>query len=172
MSKSTSKRSGPEMVNHPFEKWEKTKDVIDQLIDIILNYRQSGHPGGSRSKVYILLPALLSGVMRWDIRDPGRRFADRFVLGAGHTIPLVYCTLAVLNEALRIKHGQTGDSRYLVRDAEHRALYWEHLLGFRHRGGLSGHCKALHSISAVRSVVSSPAEAALRAAFTSFACRL
>jgi transketolase len=47
----------------------------------------------------------------------------------------------VLNEALRIKHRQTGDSRYLVRDAEDKALYWEHLLGFRHRGGLSGHAE-------------------------------
>ena len=141
MNSRTSKSSGAAATNHQFDRWEKTKDLIDQLIDVILNYRQSGHPGGSRSKVYILLPTLLSGVMRWDIRDPGRRFADRFVLGAGHTIPLVYCTLAVLNEALRIKHAQTGDPRYLVRDAENRALYWEHLLGFRHRGGLSGHAE-------------------------------
>jgi transketolase len=126
---------------HPFIHWEKTKDLIDQLIDVILNYRQSGHPGGSRSKVHILLATLLSGAMRWDIRDPGRRFADRFVLGAGHTIPLIYCTLAVLNEALRLKHQQTGDERYRISDAENRALYWEHLLGFRHRGGLSGHAE-------------------------------
>src|SRR5512143_262320 len=94
-----------------FEYWEKTKDLIDQLIDIILNYRQSGHPGGSRSKVHMLLTTLLSGVMRWDIRHPEKRFGDRFVLSAGHTIPLIYCTLAVLNEALRIKHRQTGDPR-------------------------------------------------------------
>ena len=134
MNSRTSKSSSAAATNHQFGQWEKTKDLIDQLIDIILNSRQSGHPGGSRSKVYVLLATLLSGVMRWDIRDPGRRFADRFVLGAGHTIPLVYCTLAVLNEALRIKHAQTGDPRYLVRDAEHRALTWEHLLGFRHRG--------------------------------------
>ena len=141
MNNSTSKNGKIAALEHSFAHWEKTKDLIDQLIDIILNYRQSGHPGGSRSKVHILLATLLSGVMRWDIRDPGRRFADRFVLGAGHTIPLVYCTLAVLNEALRIKHQQTGDSRYQVRDGEDKALYWEHLLGFRHRGGLSGHAE-------------------------------
>ena len=41
-----------------------------------------------------------------------RRFADRFVLSAGHTVPLVYGSLAVLNEALRIKHERTGDERY------------------------------------------------------------
>ena len=124
-----------------FDQWEKTKDIIDQLIDIILNYRQSGHPGGSRSKLHVLLATLLSGVMRWDIRHPEKRFGDRFVLGAGHTIPLVYCTLSVLNEAMRVKYQQTGDERYAIPNPEERALYWEDLLGFRRRGGLSGHAE-------------------------------
>jgi transketolase len=124
-----------------FAHWEKTKDLIDQLLDIILNYRQSGHPGGSRSKVHILLATMLSGVMRWDIRHPEKRFADRFVLGAGHTIPLVYCTLAVLNEALRIKLAQTGDARYAIPGGAERTLFWEALPGFRRRGGLSGHAE-------------------------------
>jgi transketolase len=124
-----------------FAYWEKTKDLIDQLLDIILNYRQSGHPGGSRSKVHILVTTLLGGAMRWDIRNPEKRFGDRFVLGAGHTIPLIYCTLAVLNEALRIKYTQTGDSRYAIPGGAERTLLWEDLLGFRHRGGLSGHAE-------------------------------
>jgi transketolase len=130
-----------EALNQDFDYWEKTKDVINQLIDIILNYRQSGHPGGSRSKVHILLATLLSGVMRWDIRHPEKRFADRFILGAGHTIPMVYCTLAVFNEALRIKYQQTGDQRYANPQPEDRILYWEDLLAFRRRGGLSGHAE-------------------------------
>jgi len=129
-----------ELTGH-FDHWEKTKDLIDQLIDLILNYRQSGHPGGSRSKVYPLITLLLSGVMRWDIRHPEKRFGDRFILGAGHTIPLLYTTLAVFNEALRIKYQQTGDERYLVPNADERALYWEDLLDFRRRGGLSGHAE-------------------------------
>ena len=53
-----------------FQHWEKIKDVIDQLLDIMLDYRQSGHPGGSRSKVHVLVVTLLSGLMRWDIRHP------------------------------------------------------------------------------------------------------
>ncbi len=130
-----------EALNQDFEYWEKTKDIINQLIDIILNYRQSGHPGGSRSKVHVLLATLLSGVMRWDIRHPEKRFADRFILGAGHTIPMVYCTLAVFNEALRIKYQQTGDQRYANPQPEDRILYWEDLLAFRRRGGLSGHAE-------------------------------
>ncbi len=129
-----------ELAQH-FEAWEKTKDLIDQLIDIILNYRQSGHPGGSRSKVHALLVTLLGGGMRWDIRHPEKRFGDRFVLVGGHTIPLIYTTLALLNEALRLKYQQTGDKRYQVAKAEQRALTWEDLLNFRHRGGLSGHAE-------------------------------
>ncbi len=124
-----------------FVHWEKTKDLVDQLIDIVLNYRQSGHPGGSRSKVHLLLATLLSGAMRWDIRHPEKRFADRFVLACGHTAPLVYCTLAVLNEAMRRKWSQTGDSRYEVPDGFSTALTWEDLLRFRRRGGLSGHAE-------------------------------
>ncbi len=122
-----------------FPHWEKTKDLIDQNIDLMLNYRQSGHPGGSRSKVHTLLVTLLSGAMRWDIRHPEKRYGDRFVLVAGHTIPLIYATLAVFNEAMRIKYEQTGDKRYYVRPD--RAVYWQDLLGFRRNGGLSGHAE-------------------------------
>ncbi len=122
-----------------FPYWEKTKDLIDNLLDIMLNYRQSGHPGGSRSKVHALLTLLLSGAMRWDIRAPEKRFADRFVLVAGHTVPLVYCTMAVLDEALRIKFEQTGDPRYHLRPE--RAVFWEDLLGFRRWHGLPGHAE-------------------------------
>ena len=95
-----------------FPFWEITKDLIDQSIDIMLNLRQSGHPGGSRSKVHGMVTTLLSGAMRWDIRDAGKRFSDRYVLVAGHTNPVVYATLAVLNEALRIKFDQTKDEKY------------------------------------------------------------
>src|SRR5260370_1267222 len=91
-----------------FARYEVLKDVIDECIDLSLNYRQSGHPGGSRSKVHLLLALLLSGAMRWDVLRPWRRFGDRFVLSAGHTVPLVYATLAVLNEAVRARHERTG----------------------------------------------------------------
>jgi transketolase len=124
-----------------FPFWEITKDLIDQCIDIMLNLRQSGHPGGSRSKVHGLVTTMLSGVMRWDIREPGKRFADRFVLVAGHANPAVYGALAVLNEALRIKYEQTKDSRYLVNGGAERQLVWEDLLTLRRNGGLPGHAE-------------------------------
>ena len=119
--------------------WEKTRELVEQCLGITLNYRQSGHPGGSHSKIHALLSTMLSGVMRWDIRDPGKRFGDRFILGAGHTVPLVYSILAVLNEAMRIKYLQTGDARY--KGNPERQVFWEDLLSFRHRDGLSGHAE-------------------------------
>ena len=129
-----------ETLSSHFGHWKKTGDLIDQCIDLMLNLRQSGHPGGSRSKVPFLVSTTL-GVMRWDVRRPELAFGDRFVLVAGHANPAVYGMLAVYNEALRIRFEQTGDSRYLVPNAENRQLTWEDLLTLRHRGGLPGHAE-------------------------------
>ena len=106
-----------------FPYWEMIKDMVDQNLDFMLNLRQSGHPGGSRSKVYAMVALLLSGAMRWDARHPEKRYGDRFILVAGHTVPLVYATLAVLNEALRRKYLQTGDKKYQINNASQFALY-------------------------------------------------
>ncbi|MCC6618353.1 MAG: transketolase [Chloroflexi bacterium] len=130
-----------ERASASFEDWDLLRDVIDEAIDLTLNYRQSGHPGGSRSKVHLFVSLLLSGAMRWDIRRPWLPFADRFVLSAGHTVPLVYATLAVLNEALRARHRRDGDERFAFPDGGRWALTWEDLLTFRHRGGLPGHAE-------------------------------
>ena len=112
-----------------FEHWEVVKDLVDEMIDLMLNYRQSGHPGGSRSKVHVMLATMLSGAMHWDVLRPWRRFADRFVLSAGHTIPLVYACLAVFNEALRARHETTGDDSFGFPEAGAHALTWA--LSFR-----------------------------------------
>ena len=124
-----------------FKYWDVIADMIDQCIDISLNLSQSGHPGGSRSKVHVLVSTLLSGVMRWDIRNPGKTFADRFVLIAGHTNPLIYATLAIFNEALRLKYEKTGESKYLNPMGEKYTLYWQDLLTLRRQGGLPGHAE-------------------------------
>jgi len=63
--------------------YEKVGDVVDTLIDLMLNYRQSGHPGGSRSKMHMFVTLMLSGFLKYDIRYPEKRFSDRFILGAG-----------------------------------------------------------------------------------------
>jgi transketolase len=124
-----------------FARYELVKDLVDECIDLSLNYRQSGHPGGSRSKVHMMLALLLSGAMRWDVLRPWRRFGDRFVLSAGHTVPLVYATLAVLNEAVRARHDRDGDARFAFPDDGRWALTWEWLLRLRRHGGLPGHAE-------------------------------
>jgi transketolase len=124
-----------------FAHWEKIKDCIDQNIDVFENYRQSGHPGGSRSKVHMLVALTLGGFMRWDIRHPEKRFGDKFILVAGHTVPVVYSMLAVYNTALQAKYARTRDPRYLVPMAEERQLVWQDLLGFRRNKGLAGHAE-------------------------------
>jgi transketolase len=124
-----------------FPHMEKVGDMMDQCIDLMLNLRQSGHPGGPRSKVQTMVALTLSGVMRWDVRRPDKAFADRFVLVAGHCVPVVYAMLAVYNEALRRMHAKTGDDKYAVYGGEERTLVWEDLLDLRHNGGLSGHAE-------------------------------
>jgi transketolase len=76
--------------------------------------------------------------MRWDLRHPEKHFGDRIMLVGGHTIPLVYCTLAVLNEVLRTKYGQTQDPHYLVPGGSERAVYPEDLVTLRWHGGSPG----------------------------------
>jgi transketolase len=124
-----------------FARYELVKELIDESIDLSLNYRQSGHPGGSRSKVHMMVGLLLSGAMRWDLLRPWQRFGDRFVLSAGHTVPLVYATLAVLNEAMRTRHARSGEPEFAFPDDGRWALTWESLLGLRRRGGLPGHAE-------------------------------
>ncbi len=121
--------------------FEKTKDLVDQLIDLTLNHRQSGHPGGSRSKVHLMTSLLLSGAMRFDIRQPGLSFGDRFVLGAGHCTPMLYSVLALLNEAMRAAHSQSGDARFQLSADAHRVLTAMDLLDFRRNKGLPGHAE-------------------------------
>ncbi|HOV39908.1 MAG TPA: transketolase, partial [Spirochaetales bacterium] len=55
--------------------------------------------------------------------------------------PMVYCTLAVLNEALNLAYEKTKDRRFWNPQKPERILLWEDLLKFRRRGGLSGHAE-------------------------------
>ena len=124
-----------------FERWELLKDVIDECMDLALNERQSGHPGGSHSKVHMLLSLMLSGAMRWDIRRPWLRYADRFVLSAGHTVPVVYTLLAVLSDTLRQRAELDGDDRFALPEGGRWTVLPEDLLTLRRRGGLPGHAE-------------------------------
>src|SRR5262245_14517309 len=130
-----------EALSRNFHHWQKIGDLVDQCIDLMLNLRQSGHPGGSRSKVPLLVASTLGAGMRWDLRNPQAAFGDRFVLIAGHCNPAVYALLAVYNEALRARFKKTGDKRFQIHNEHEYALYWEHLLFLRHNKGLPGHAE-------------------------------
>ncbi|MEZ4650379.1 MAG: hypothetical protein R3E97_16650 [Candidatus Eisenbacteria bacterium] len=72
-----------------FAHWEKAKDIVDQFIDMTLNYRQSGHPEGhARRSTASSGPC--SATSCADIRCPENRYNDRFILVAGHCTPLLY----------------------------------------------------------------------------------
>ncbi|HQI49060.1 MAG TPA: transketolase [bacterium] len=130
-----------EALQEHFPYWELLREMVDQCIDFSLNLRQSGHPGGSRSKAHILLALMLGGIMRWDIRRPLQPLADRFILAAGHANPLVYSALAVLNEALRRRERRGGGGKYWRPEDTARQLILEDLLLLRRRSGLPGHAE-------------------------------
>ena len=120
---------------------QAVSDVVDQCLDFTLNLSQSGHPGGSRSKMQAMITLLLSGAMRWDIRHPEKRFGDRFVLVAGHTNPVVYALLGVFNEAMAARYAKTGDERFAAPLGPDYTLTAEDLLTLRQNGGLPGHAE-------------------------------
>ena len=65
-------------VNTPkneFQYRKITKNLIDQCIDITLNPRKSGHYGAFWFMVNAMVATLLSGAMRLDIQDTGKKFA-------------------------------------------------------------------------------------------------
>ncbi|HAR40250.1 MAG TPA: transketolase [Coprothermobacter sp.] len=126
-------------MQNDFKYWEKMKDISFELMDIMLNYRQSGHPGGSHSKTQMLLALMFGGKMRYDIRRPEYRFSDRFILAAGHTVPVVDAVLAMIGDAFRLRFTDTGDQRFFI--APERIVLPEDLLRFRHRDGLPGHAE-------------------------------
>ena len=140
-SMQTLSRPSFEQLSKHFAHWQVIGDLMDQCIDLMLNLRQSGHPGGSRSKVPLFVASTLGAGMRFDIRHPEAAFGDRFVLIAGHCNPAVYAMLAVYNEALRARYELTKDPRFLVPNASERMLTWEDLLFLRHNKGLPGHAE-------------------------------
>jgi len=94
---------------------------------------------GSHSKTQMLLALMFGGKMRYDIRRPEYRFSDRFILAAGHTIPMVDAVLAMIGDAFRLRFTDTGDQRFFI--APEKIVLPEDLLRFRHRGGLPGHAE-------------------------------
>jgi transketolase len=95
---------------------------------------QSGHPGGSSSKVEMVMALLLSGALRFDAVHPKHPGRDRVVWSAGHCSPLFHAVGALVYEALR-------EAEIAVSD-ECQIAYPEDLVRFRRWGGPSGHVES------------------------------
>jgi len=122
-----------------FEDLEIIKDVTGQLIDFTLNLRQSGHPGGSRSKMHAFWSMVFSDYSHFDFIHPENPLSDRFILSAGHTVPLIYASLTIIGEAFKKRFEETKDERFFIDPS--KIVLLEDLLKFRHRNGLSGHAE-------------------------------
>ncbi|MES2767060.1 MAG: transketolase [Bacteroidota bacterium] len=68
---------------------EIRKDIIKMLV-----LAQSGHSGGPLGATDIFAAMYLGGVMRHDPKNSKWEKRDRFVLSAGHMVPVQYATLA------------------------------------------------------------------------------
>ncbi len=128
-----------ELTPNELELLDAIKDITFQVMDFTFNWRQSGHPGGSHSKARMFLTLLYSGKMRFDIRQPEHPYADRFILSAGHNVPLIYATLAVISDAFSKMRTRTGKDIYHI--PPEKIVLPEDMLTFRHRGGLPGHAE-------------------------------
>ena len=84
----------PKELEQFYKYWETTKDLIDQCIDIMLNLRQSGHPGGSLGCTEFFV------ALYFDIMKHNKNFQmdgngeDLFFLSNGHISPVWYSVLA------------------------------------------------------------------------------
>ncbi|MFA5127495.1 MAG: 1-deoxy-D-xylulose-5-phosphate synthase N-terminal domain-containing protein [Patescibacteria group bacterium] len=111
--------------------------LVRGLIFATVENAQSGHPGGSSSKVEQFLALTLGGTLAFDPADPKHPGRDRVIWSAGHCTPLLYGGQALLYEALR----RTGRQ---FSEAVVNCVLPEQLLSFRRMNGLSGHAESIY----------------------------
>jgi transketolase len=111
--------------------------IIRGLIFTTVENAQSGHPGGSSSKVEQFLALTLGGSLAFDPADPKHPGRDRVIWSAGHCTPLLYGGQALYYEALR----RTGRQ---FSEAVVNCVLPEELLRFRRIDGPSGHAESIY----------------------------
>jgi len=114
--------------------------ILRGLIFATVEGAQSGHPGGSSSKVEQFLAMVLGGSMAFDPTDPKNPGRDRVVWSAGHCTPLLYSGLALIYEVLRRSGRQFSE-------AVLHPVFPEDLIRFRHVDGPSGHAESIYPLS-------------------------
>ena len=74
----------------------KYAKILRALIFTTVEAGQSGHPGGSSSKVEQMLGLIFSGVLKFDFLSPKNSGRDRIVWSAGHCTPLLHSIQAFI----------------------------------------------------------------------------
>ena len=122
------------------DRLNKFANVLRALSFATVEAGQSGHPGGSSSKVEQLLGLIFSGVLAMDFLKPKNPGRDRVVWSAGHCTPLLHSTQVLVYEALK-KSGVKFNSRVL------NAVMSKDLVRFRHSDGPQGHAESYYPLS-------------------------
>ncbi|MCX6782258.1 MAG: thiamine pyrophosphate-dependent enzyme [Candidatus Magasanikbacteria bacterium] len=123
--------------NIQIERLERMAKIIRGLIFVTVENAQSGHPGGSSSKVEQFLALTLGGSLVFDPAEPKHPGRDRMIWSAGHCTPLLFGGQALYYEALR----RTGRQ---FSEAVIGCVLPEQLLRFRRSDGLPGHAESTY----------------------------
>lgn len=122
------------------DKLNKAARIMRGLMFAGIEAGQSGHPGGSSSKVEQFL-AITLGTMAFDpidYKNPGR---DRMVWSAGHCSPGLYGGMSFIYECLR-RQGYDFEN-------DNKIVFPENLVRFRHADGPQGHTENYYPFSDV-----------------------
>ncbi len=122
------------------EKMNQAARIMRGLMFAAIEAGQSGHPGGSSSKVEQFL-AITLGTMAFDpidYKNPGR---DRMVWSAGHCSPGLYGGMSFIYECLR-RQGYDFKN-------DDKIVFPENLTRFRHADGPQGHTENYYPFSDV-----------------------
>ena len=121
--------------NLDLSRFDRLAKIARGLIFATVENSQSGHPGGSSSKVEQFLALTLGGTLAFDPADPKNPGRDRVIWSAGHCTPLLFGGQALLYEALR----RTGRQ---FSEAVVDCVLPEQLLRFRRLDGPPGHAES------------------------------
>lgn len=119
---------------------EHLAKIIRGLIFSTVEIAQSGHPGGSSSKVEQLLTLLFGGHLAFDPTNPKNPGRDRLVWSAGHCTPLLFSINSLIYECLRRNGRQFSE-------AVVKPIFPEDLLRFRRVDGPQGHVESSYPLS-------------------------
>jgi transketolase len=113
--------------------------IVRGLIFASVEAAQSGHPGGSSSKVEQLLTVLAARVLAFDPARPKHPGRDRIVWSAGHCSPLSHALAVLIGEVAR---GEVAGDDLTPGTLPPGHLSPGDLARFRRWGGPSGHVES------------------------------